>query len=96
MSNQGPNYDGLILFGIKVPKDKILHFIVGFFLSSIIYTLTKGNIISSLSIALAAGIAKELYDHFNPKNQVDIWDAIATFAGGAALVVLVESLKFIR
>lgn len=94
--NQGPNYNGLIMFGVYIPRDKILHFVVGFFLSSIVYTLTKGNVISSLSIALAASIAKELYDYYNPKNQVDIWDAVATFAGGIVLVVLIELLKFIR
>jgi hypothetical protein len=91
-------YKGLIIFGIKIPQDKIMHFIVGAFISLLVYSITNSSIISSLSIALAAGIAKELYDAYVSKNwdRLDVLDIIATFVGGGAGIILIEVLKLIH
>ena len=70
---------------MKIPFDKVLHFAAGllisFFCGIILYP------IYGLGLACAAGVGKEVYDwvsvkYLNKSHSVDVFDALATFAGG--------------
>lgn len=72
----------------SIPADKLLHFIVGLILGSVIIgvnNLWLSNILSNgvltLSIVFLLGLAKEQYDK-NHKGTVDFKDIIATVVGG--------------
>ena len=65
--------------------DKIKHFAVG-----AIATLAAGTLLTpetAFLVAVALGIGKEVYDHFND-GTVDPLDFIATAAGGACSALL--------
>lgn len=62
----------------KIPKDKLLHFIVGV----IIYQSTFWFIgYYALLLVVLCAIGKEIYDHFC-NGTVDAYDIIATILGG--------------
>ena len=73
-----------------VPYDKKLHIFIGFFIS-----LTSVFIgIWGLTLAILAGIGKEVYDYFD-YGKPDILDFAATLLGGVigwAVVQLLEAL----
>ena len=64
------------LFGCAVDKQK--HFAAGAIISSLVYAQTDDSKTACLS-ALAAGIAKEIYDA--REGQADHADAVATVFG---------------
>ena len=59
-------------------KDKIYHFYVCF---SITCILSYISIILATSIALLAGLIKEIYDDRQPNNKFDFYDLIADILG---------------
>ena len=64
-----------------IPADKIAHFAVGV----CIFAAVSWVSISWACVAfIAAAIGKEIYDSRHPdKHTADVWDAVATIAGGA-------------
>jgi len=68
--------------------DKVLHFISGFLIYSIVYAVC-GYLSIDVSpllivmIVLFIGIAKEIFDYFN-NGDVEVADVIATVVGGIA------------
>ena len=71
----------------RIPADKLLHFIVGLILGSVIMGVNNlwlsilPNGVLTLSIVFLLGLAKEQYDK-NHKGTVDFKDVIATVIGG--------------
>lgn len=68
-----------------MPKDKVLHFVVGFAFS-IVMALAGFNALQVLFLAAAIGVAKEVSDYLQNKflggrRHVEILDVIATFLG---------------
>jgi len=70
--------------------DKLLHFLAGMLAGVVGYLLTdqpRGAVLA----ACVAGAIKELYDSANPQTHTaDIWDFVATFAGGALVWAIVR------
>lgn len=71
----------------RIPADKLLHFIAGLILGSVIMGVNNlwlsilPNGVLTLSIVFLLGLAKEQYDK-NHKGTVDFKDVIATVIGG--------------
>lgn len=63
-----------------IPLDKLVHFLVGFAAAAILGM--AGHPVLGLCAAVAAGIGKEVWDHFNPPHAADALDALATIMGG--------------
>jgi len=63
---------------LTLPLDKCLHFIVGVLIYAVAHFISP--IIGLVAVAIAA-VGKEVYDRYN-KGTVDLWDAVATIAGG--------------
>lgn len=69
---------------LGVPLDKLLHFVAGFIVSAVLI-LPFGPLVAWLG-ALAAGLVKEAYDHFDgQKDDVELADVYVTWAGGTPL-----------
>jgi len=78
----------------KIPlwkqEDKKDHFvsgidwsIFGMITSFVIFSNPYMWVLCSFSLALCAGIIKEIEDYFDQKHHTpDIWDAVATILGG--------------
>ena len=71
---------------MRLPKDKLQHLAVGAIIgvSSIWIGVTYAMI-----LAAAAGIGKEIYDRFD-HGKPDFRDVIATIAGGAIMIMILE------
>ncbi len=76
-------------YGDIIPFDKMLHFFVGFFISTIVSFL---SIEINLIILLIFSIGKEFYDQYVKKTYFDIKDALATFVGGIAAILVLYFL----
>lgn len=73
---------------MKIAPDKIMHIIAGA-LASAVALLLGLSTVDAIGAAAAAGLVKEMYDlGHRDTHTPDIWDAIATAAGGAGLVAL--------
>jgi hypothetical protein len=72
-------------------KDKLLHFIVGvaIALSGLFIRLNPKMV---LGLVAFAGLGKEIRDYFHPKGCADFYDALATFLGGLAVILLIKSI----
>lgn len=78
---------------MNIPKDKIYHFIAGALIA-----ILGGVIIdpmTGLGFAAAAGIGKECYDDWHDK-KIEIWDAVATWIGGACGFTVVSLINYWR
>jgi len=78
---------------MNIPLDKQAHALSGAVLV-LLPVIASRPLWWGLLICFCASVAKEVYDYCNPKTHTcDVWDAIATCAGGAlaALYVLVVS-----
>ena len=70
--------------------DKLLHFLAGM-LAGVVGFLLTGEARAAALAAFIAGAIKELYDSANPKTHTaDVWDFVATFAGGALVWAIVR------
>lgn len=76
-----------------IKKDKILHFVAGAAISSIVHVLSGGSIFYAILLAFVIGLLKEIYDSFFPKKHTkDFWDFAVTGLGGLVAVILIEIL----
>ena len=67
----------------KIPKDKLLHFVVG----SLVYASTSWLLgYYALIAVLVVAVGKEMYD-FVYGGTVDKWDVVATMAGGITVLI---------
>ena len=72
-------------------QDKILHLITGGMIGLAVTASLHGNPIAGICAALLAGCAKEwIWDGWLHRGEFDVWDAVATTAGGAIGVGLFE------
>ena len=67
---------------ISIPSDKIFHGLAGAVIAAAAFFFGVGL---ALVAVLAAGIAKEIYDHFTG-GTVDFWDVFATCWGGSVML----------
>tara|TARA_R100001463_G_scaffold18072_2_gene45446 strand:- start:2315 stop:2677 length:363 start_codon:yes stop_codon:yes gene_type:complete len=81
----------LSITNAQIQDDKKLHFAAGTIASAIgyeyVYSKTedkKQALAAGILTSLVAGIGKEVYDSFQPKNKFDQHDIAATVLGGAA------------
>lgn len=78
-----------------IKKDKVQHFGAGVILSVIVLAICKSidvgdSKIASIMIAasIALGVGKEVWDYFDPGGVADVYDAVATIAGGVLVSML--------
>jgi len=66
---------------MKLPLDKVLHFLAGSVITSLTYWLLG---LWSILLTLIAGVGKELWDYYDDstKQDVELADMIATVLGG--------------
>jgi uncharacterized membrane protein len=65
---------------LKLPHDKALHILVGVLLYAGFHFLSP---MIGMVVVTTAAISKEIYDYMHrDKHTPDVWDAIATVAGG--------------
>lgn len=65
---------------MMIPHDKALHIIAG----TLAFAL--GNLIhmdAAIAAVILAAVTKEMADWWTGKGTADVWDIIATLAGGA-------------
>ena len=66
----------------KLPHDKALHVIVGVLAYMVFHFVSP---VVGLAAAAVAAVGKEIYDYMNrDRHTPDVWDAVATMAGGVA------------
>lgn len=68
---------------LKLPQDKLLHILVGLaiFMAGVPFVGPAW----AFALTGAVGVLKELYDtRHRDKHTPELWDAVATAAGGAA------------
>ena len=70
---------------MKIAKDKQLHILAGFIVAVVAQVLTGSPLVALLA-SVVVGAAKEAYDATG-RGTVDLWDFVATVAGGALFVV---------
>ena len=69
----------------KLPHDKALHVIVGLLAYMVFHFVSP---VAGLAATAVAAVGKEIYDWFNrDRHTPDLWDAVATIAGGVAGLV---------
>lgn len=76
-----------------MPKDKILHVIVGF-LIGFLGAHFSGNAPFGFGLACIAGAAKEVYDKYSGKGTPEWLDFLATAASGfigAGIIILIRA-----
>ena len=76
-------------------KDKIQHFGAGVIVAVIALAVCKSIDVDDPKIAsimivasIALGVGKEAWDYFDPGGVADIWDAVATIAGGVLVTMI--------
>lgn len=81
-------YDNIMSFVGSIPADKALHFIAGIFVCAIVSIVIPVLSQYSFAVAFAAGLAKEVFDHFYT-GHFDDKDILATALGGLAMQVFI-------
>lgn len=71
---------------MKIPKDKLLHFVAGSICAVFVYAVI-GSPILAIGASALLGIAKEVYDS-RGHGTVEVLDAVATAVGGIVGVIL--------
>ena len=75
--------------------DKILHFLAGFTIATLVVVLFRNHIESLLFgfiASIVGGILKEVYDLKIKKSRFDWYDVFATVAGGIAAISVLQFL----
>jgi hypothetical protein len=78
-----------------IAEDKIKHFIVGaiIFIISIIFGLSQ---LVGLIFVSAVAVGKEVYDQQYPEiHSVELFDVLATVAGGIVMIILLEVIRIV-
>lgn len=73
-------------------RDKLYHLVAGFVIA---FAISFWRPEIGLFAAIAAGIAKEVYDKYGKKTEADPIDTIATTVGGilgAAASILIQNI----
>lgn len=79
-------YELITRIGITTHQDKVLHFIAGLIVGAIsMYFVDVWSILAVLSVA----VGKEVYDKFIKGTYMDLYDVLATVAGGWIAIALV-------
>jgi hypothetical protein len=75
-----------------IPSDKVMHFAVGVVLFAVLLPFVGS--ITSMAVVATAAVGKEIYDYLNKDNHTpDVWDALATIAGGGVGLLCVVLAK---
>lgn len=77
-------WDKIVRLILKVPYDKLLHFIAGLIVASFFAIVFDFK--APILAAALAGLIKEAFDKYTTK-QVDWYDFVYTCAGGAVIQV---------
>ena len=75
--------------------DKILHFLAGFTIATVVVVLFRNSIDSLLFgfiASIVGGILKEVYDLKIKKSRFDWFDVFATVVGGIASISVLQFL----
>ena len=75
---------------MKIPQDKIKHFIAGAITSIVVYVATFDATIA-VSLSALLGVGKEVYDS-RGHGTVEVLDAVATVLGGVVGVILIRAV----
>ena len=86
-----------LMIGQQIADDKKLHFGAGVLSSAvgyqIVYNKTENKeqaLAAGILTSIVAGIGKEVYDSFQPKNKFDQSDVTATALGGVAFSFVIK------
>lgn len=86
-----------LLVGQQIADDKKLHFGAGVLSSAVGYQYTYNKtqdkekaLAAGILSSIVAGIGKEVYDSFQPKNRFDQHDVAATVLGGVAFSFVIK------
>lgn len=72
-------------------RDKKLHILCGFAICVFVGILFNSNV--GLLVACLAGIGKEVYDYFHPKqHSVELADFLATVFGGIIGFIIINAI----
>ena len=69
--------------------DKILHFLAGFFIATVVVVLFKNfsdPLLFGFIASIVGGVLKEVYDLKIKKSRFDWYDVFATVVGGIAAI----------
>lgn len=77
---------------LKIPSDKMLHFIAGMLGTAIVAVIVPRFAPIAMSVAVVAGFAKELRDEIT-YGGFDWYDLLATVLGGVVMQVLIFLIK---
>lgn len=80
-------WDAFVTLVNKVPKDKLLHFVMGLLIAAFCALTLKWGLWSIIP-AIVFGILKELFDWWTTKT-VEWWDFGATAIGGAVIFLFI-------
>lgn len=72
-----------------IPRDKLLHILAGALIAAATWAVS-GDAAAGIVAAVVIGAGKELWDAGQPDHTPDVWDAIATAAGGVLLWAVVS------
>ena len=75
--------------------DKILHFLVGFAIATVVVVLFRNStnlFLFGFMASIVGGILKEVYDLKVKKSRFDWYDVFATVAGGIAAISVLQFL----
>jgi hypothetical protein len=75
-----------------VAADKLLHFLISYFLTITLALLSKEALLSSI-VVLIIGLVKEIFDSKEAKNFFSILDLIANILGIAVAYAIVVATK---
>ncbi len=76
----------------NIPYDKILHFLAGFSVATLVYAITE-NSLYGLYAAVFAGLMKEVRD-WGCYRGFDWRDMLATWSGGIAGWAFMEFIQY--
>ena len=87
----------LSITNAQIQDDKKLHFAAGAIASTVgyeyVYSKTEDKnqaLAAGILTSLVAGIGKEVYDSFQPKNRFDQQDVAATVLGGVTVSLTIK------
>jgi hypothetical protein len=74
---------------MKIPQDKILHFLVGTTVAAVFYPVSP---VAAIVVTIALAVGKELRDSVG-YGTVDAYDALTTILGGLSLLTWYEAVS---
>jgi hypothetical protein len=75
---------------MKIPYDKVQHFVTGAAISSLVVTVTDSLALAGAAVLLV-GAGRDVYDACHPNaNTAVVWDVVATCAGWIPVALVVQ------